>query len=249
MMRTVIAAALVLTCGLCLAEDFPEDTNEIKSLTAEQAADLVGKFEGESLWLNYLNKIDKDVAQELAKFKGTLFLGLTSIDKDVAMNLGKFKGKSLWLIKLTSIDKDVAQELANFRSKWADPDALVQASAHLHQAMKPLDELLFRSKSGVDWRAYLYWPWLEAQAAAGQNLDVNVLRVLYSRFNANENGLEMYQFVTVRRSLAAAIVQAGKYKNRNEGILNLSRLTSIDEVSLTCLRSNTAIFLPEKYRD
>ena len=39
-MRIFIVAVLVFSCGFCLAEDFPEDTNEIKSLTAEQAADL-----------------------------------------------------------------------------------------------------------------------------------------------------------------------------------------------------------------
>jgi hypothetical protein len=56
-----------------------------------------------------------------------------------------------------------------------------------------------------DWRAYLDWSALEAQADAGQKLDTSVLLKLYRRFNANENGLEMYQFVTVRRALAAAI--------------------------------------------
>ncbi len=86
-----------------------------------------------------------------------------------------------------------------------DEDALVEASAHLRNSLKPLDELLSESESGVDWRDYLDWSSLEAQAAAGQNLDVSVLLKLYRRFNANENGLEMYQFVTVRRALAAAI--------------------------------------------
>ena len=49
-MRYLIAAALVLCCGLScgprLTEDFPEDTNKIKSLTAEQAAELVAKSRG-----------------------------------------------------------------------------------------------------------------------------------------------------------------------------------------------------------
>ena len=83
-MRFLVVAVLVLSCGLSLAEDFPEDTDEIKSLTAEQAAELVAK-KGEYLSLDGLTSIDKDVAQELAKFKGeTLYLnGLTSIDKDV----------------------------------------------------------------------------------------------------------------------------------------------------------------------
>ena len=86
-----------------------------------------------------------------------------------------------------------------------DKNALVEASAQLRKSLKPLDALLSESKSGVDWRAYLDWSALEAQADAGQKLDTSVLLKLYRRFNANENGLEMYQFVTVRRALAAAI--------------------------------------------
>ena len=113
MMKFLIAAALVLSSSLCLAEDLPEDTDQIKSLTAEQAADLVSKAKG-LLSLDGLTSIDKDVAQELGKFKGSLFLnGLTSIDKDVAQELAKVKGR-LFLSGLTSIDKNVAQELAKF---------------------------------------------------------------------------------------------------------------------------------------
>ena len=67
-MRFLIAAALVLSSSLCLAEDFPQNTNEIKSLTAEQAAELVSKAKG-LLSLNGLTSIDKDVAQELGKSK------------------------------------------------------------------------------------------------------------------------------------------------------------------------------------
>ncbi|MGI9446311.1 MAG: hypothetical protein ACR2NI_01495 [Pirellulales bacterium] len=44
-MRILIVAGLVLSCGLCLAGDFPEDTNEMKSLTREQAAKRI-TFEG-----------------------------------------------------------------------------------------------------------------------------------------------------------------------------------------------------------
>ena len=114
-MRFLIAAALVLYCSLCLAEDFPKDTSEIKSLTAAQAAELVAKHKGEGDWLylNSLTSIDKDVAQELAKLKGgNLFLnGLTSIDKDVAQELAKFKGDWLYLNGLTSIDEDVLKIL------------------------------------------------------------------------------------------------------------------------------------------
>ena len=68
MMRFLIAAVLLLSCSLCVAEDFPEDTNEIKSLTVEQAAELVAKHKGDGLQLDGLTSIDKEVAQELAKF-------------------------------------------------------------------------------------------------------------------------------------------------------------------------------------
>jgi hypothetical protein len=111
MMRFLIAACLVLSCGLCLADDFPKNTNEIKSLTAEQAADFVMVVthvrRNEHLNLKGLTSIYKDVARELAKFKkGILDLkGLTSIDKDVAQELAKFKKGRLWLRGLASIDE------------------------------------------------------------------------------------------------------------------------------------------------
>ena len=112
-MRFLIAAALLLSCSLCLAEDLPQDTNEIKSLTVEQAAELAKLARWRLiLQLDGLTSIDKDVAQELTKFKGRwLYLdGLTSIDKDVAQELAKFQGW-LYLNGLTSIDKEVFEKL------------------------------------------------------------------------------------------------------------------------------------------
>ena len=140
MMRFLIAAVLVLSCSLCLAEDFPEDTNEIKSLTAEQAADLAMVVthvrKSVSLRLGGLTSIDKDVAQELAKFKGSwLDLGgLTSIDKDVAQELAKVKG-GLSLGGLTSIDEDVAQELAKFKRGWLDLGGLTSIDKDVAQEL------------------------------------------------------------------------------------------------------------------
>ena len=113
-MRYLITAALILSCSLCLAEDLPENTYEIKSLTAEQAAKLVANEKGRGLYLSGLTSIDKDVAQELGKFKGELTLrGLTSIDNDVAQELAKCKAGLT--LGLTSINKDVAQELAKVK--------------------------------------------------------------------------------------------------------------------------------------
>ena len=92
-------------------------------------------------------------------------------------------------------------------------NALLEASADLSESLRPLNKLLSQSASGVDWRSYLDWSALETQAHAGKKLDVSVLLKLYRRFNADENGLEMYQFVTVRRALAAAIEVTVAAKN------------------------------------
>ena len=117
-MKTILSCVLViatsvLSCSLCLAEDLPRNTDEFKSLTAEQAAVLVAKHNDIRISLNGLTSIDKDVAQELAKFEGInlLLIGLTSIDEDVAQELAKSKGGNLQLVGLTSIDKDVLKIL------------------------------------------------------------------------------------------------------------------------------------------
>ncbi len=72
----------ILSCFLVLAMSVLGCSREIKSLTAEQAAELVGKSRG-ALYLDGLKLIDKDVAQELAKLKSLSLSGLTSINKDV----------------------------------------------------------------------------------------------------------------------------------------------------------------------
>ena len=88
--------------------------------------------------------------------------------------------------------------------------ALTEAATGLRQAIAPLDRLLARSPSGDDWREYLDWPLLTRQAASGKTLDVRDLLQLYRQFNASENGLEMHQFVRVRRALAAALDEPGR---------------------------------------
>ena len=110
--RILIVVGLVLSSSLCLAEGLPERTEEIKSLTVEQAADLNKGVQ--YLDLDGLISINKDVAHELAKFSGyQLHLGkLSLIDNDVALELGKSQCQELYLDGLTSIDNDVAQELA-----------------------------------------------------------------------------------------------------------------------------------------
>ena len=80
---------------------------------------------------------------------------------------------------------------------------LATAAAKLRSALGPLDRLLARSPSGADWKKYLDWPALEAQAASGSNADPATLRRLQKLLDAGENGLEMHQFATVRRAVTA----------------------------------------------
>ena len=148
-MRILIAAVLVLSCSLCLAEDFPKNTDEIKSLTAEQAADLIMVVthvrEHDILFLNGLTSIDKDVAQELVKREGERLVlhGLTSIDKDVAQELAEFEGDYLFLDGLTSIDKDVAEELAKFEGFTLSLDGLTSIDKDVAQE--------FAKREGEKW--------------------------------------------------------------------------------------------------
>jgi hypothetical protein len=81
-MRWVVVAALVVSCGVGLADELPENTNEIKTLTVEQA-EALAKHEGElSLWR--LTKITPEVAEALAEHEGELGLnGLTTITPEV----------------------------------------------------------------------------------------------------------------------------------------------------------------------
>lgn len=81
--------------------------------------------------------------------------------------------------------------------------SLATAAAKLRSALGPLDRLLARSPSGADWKKYLDWPALEAQAASGSNADPATLRRLQKLLDAGENGLEMHQFATVRRAVMA----------------------------------------------
>ena len=81
----LIAAILVLIWRFGLTKNFLRDINENKSLTAEQATELVATHKGDMLFLDGLTSIDKDVAQELVKFNGG-YLSLnvpTSMIKDV----------------------------------------------------------------------------------------------------------------------------------------------------------------------
>ena len=86
-------------------------------------------------------------------------------------------------------------------AKAASPASLDTAAANLRSALRPLDQLLQRSPSGEDWRKYLDWPRLEKQASGGAAVDTAALGDLLDRLSAAENGLEMPQFVAVRKAV------------------------------------------------
>ena len=83
----------------------------------------------------------------------------------------------------------------------ASDAALDAAASNLRNALVPLDALLNRSPSGNDWRKYLDWPTLSAQASSGAAADPAALRRIEKAMNATETGLDMPDFVRVRKAV------------------------------------------------
>jgi len=101
--------------------------------------------------------------------------------------------------RFEALANDALQASDTFRP--VDGDALESAAAGLRQSLVPLDALLNRSKSGASWRTYLDWQALQAQAASGGTADPATLRRLEELLNATENGLDMPEFVRVRKAV------------------------------------------------
>lgn len=101
--------------------------------------------------------------------------------------------------RFEAIAGDAARATGSFRP--AGDAALEAAATNLRSALGPLDRLLARSKSGADWRKYLDWDALQAQASSGQAADPKVLRDLETKLAATETGLDMPDFVRVRTAV------------------------------------------------
>ena len=134
-----LAAALIvslvwLSPSRALADELPKDTNQIESLTLEQAKKLAAEFPGVTvaervesmtsctpgcLPLNGLKSLDAATAQALAGFEGGgLYLnGLTRLDVATAKALAEFKGRKLELNRPTTLDAATAKTLAAL-DKW-----------------------------------------------------------------------------------------------------------------------------------
>ena len=131
--RLFLAFALLLGAALgVMAEDLPEDTDKITSLTVEEAKRLVETFPGVEavaeikgrgkgsfsgcLPLNGVQSLDAQTAGVLAKYnKGPLLLnGLTALSPEAARALAEFKGLELSLNGLATLDADTVKAIAKF---------------------------------------------------------------------------------------------------------------------------------------
>jgi len=136
--------------------------------------------------------------------------------------------------RFEEIAGDAARATGSFRP--ASDASLDAAAANLRSALVPLDALLGRSKSGADWRKYLDWPALEAQASSGQAADPKVLRDLEKQLAAPEKGLDMPQFVRVRKAVTTYAEVADTA--RGDGARHFSdRLDKLSSALLTASAS------------
>jgi hypothetical protein len=84
-MRCVLAVA-VLCAGVAVGQELPKDTNEIKTLTVDQAKEL-STHKG-WLSLNGLTTLSPEAAKALAEHEGGLSLdGLTTLSDEAAKAL------------------------------------------------------------------------------------------------------------------------------------------------------------------
>jgi hypothetical protein len=159
---SILAAALIvslvwLSPSRALADELPKDTNQIESLTLEQAKKLAAEFPGVTvaervesmtsctpgcLPLNGLKSLDAATAQALAGFEGGgLYLnGLTRLDVATAKALAEFKGDWLSLNGLTTLDADIAKTLAEFKGSWLSLKGLTTLDAATAKTLAALDK-------------------------------------------------------------------------------------------------------------
>lgn len=127
----VLAVVFLLKESSSLADDLPEDTNKIESITLEYARRLAervpkevrvrvegfGTFVHKScLSLDGLKALDAETAKALAgcNTDAILLNGLTALDADTAKALAACKAEALYLNGLTTIDTESARGLADF---------------------------------------------------------------------------------------------------------------------------------------
>jgi hypothetical protein len=112
----LVCASLFLGPLVVMADELPEYTNKITSLTPEQAKRLVAEVKVDGLSLNGLTTLDATTAKALAEFKGHyLSLGLTTLEAATAKALAGFKGERLDLNRLTTLDAVTAEAITDYK--------------------------------------------------------------------------------------------------------------------------------------
>jgi len=114
--------------------------------------------------------------------------------------------------------------------------SLDSAASSLRQALRPLDALLARSKSGDNWRKYLRWSKLEEQAAGAWAADPEELRKLEQLLGATETGLDMPEFVRARK----AVTRYAEAADAARGVGGAKRYLQRLETLSTALQSAAA---------
>ena len=232
----VMVAGMSLGHSLSLADELPEDTNKIESLTPEQARKLAKEFPGvtvefeikgfgkprvpDCLPLNGLKSLDAETARALAGYgKGPLVLsGLTTLDADTAKALAEFKGLRLDLSGLTTLDVCTAKALAEFRGQLHlnglttfDPDTF-KALTELKGDLLPLNGLTTLSAETAK------------ALAAAEKWDGRLLRI---------NALDSPDAVAVAQALAT-----------RKGPLKLPNLKKISPKTLSALIEKKDVEIP-----
>ena len=102
-MRWMIIVACLACCGVGFADELSENTNEIKTLTVEQAEALPINDGDDYISLNGLTEITPEVAEALATSGYLSLNGLTGITAEVAEVLAEgTKEKTFFQLNFTN---------------------------------------------------------------------------------------------------------------------------------------------------
>ena len=256
-MASLIMAVLVMAAAPireARADELPKDTNQIESLTVEQARKLVEEFPGvtvevqfkgfgsyklkKCLPLNGITKLTPDVAQALAGYsKGPLILnGLTTLSDEAATALAQHKGH-LFLDGLTTLSAEAATALAQNEANLS-LDGLTTLSTEAAKAL---------AQHQGDWLSLDGLTTLSTEAAKalaqhkGSYLSLNSLTTLSAEA---AQALAQHKGDLSLNGLTTLSAEAAKALAQHKGDLSLNGLTTLSAEAATALSQHKcALFL------
>jgi hypothetical protein len=216
MTRVSISLSAVILFAIGFARQASADTPAATTRIETALTDLhrfLGEGDNSLRWRKFL--LSNDLAAELAKGQ--------SADRDkVAAILARYSGKqaglelpqfvavqtalATWHYELAQDQPAALAQMARDAAgkfQAASPQQTARSHAELQTALAELDAFLKNSPpdNNAGWRKYLRWDELNEQSRRPEGPDVRVAEAVLSRLSAYENGLEMPQFVRVRRAL------------------------------------------------